>query len=411
MPTQTIQLASTTRWNFFSGTETVNSSSQNAYQNVDNKPPIVKTPRGKWRPPTNYSREVFTGPINLNISARVDFEYDGRKFYVDHRGPSPQSVHGHVLYSLPAFPGSLKRRLEQKALAKVKDSDLNLAVAFGERAATADLVANSARRIARGVRAARKLDIRGVARALGCSELPQGRRRRKPSSRKRRREEAHNLWLEYQYGWKPILSDTFGAVDELHRRDNRFKDRYRCKCTASGSETSYIYLPAQFEQTYPGLLHVLFGTQTRERYRGYCRLDWVLDNPVKATLSEMGITNPALVAWELVPFSFVVDWFVPIGSYLNQLDVGTGWTFKGGSFSTITRGWKRRHVQSIRVASTSAWNQKPTWSYSDPASTRMRMTRATYSTPPFTWKPSFDGDLTKGSRVANAIALLTAAFK
>jgi len=31
------------------------------------------------------------------------------------------------------------------------------------------------------------------------------------------------------------------------------------------------------------------------------------------------LTNPALVAWELVPFSFVADWFVPIGSWLTAI--------------------------------------------------------------------------------------------
>jgi len=387
------------------------SGSKVAYSNTDNRPPLVKTARGKWRPPTNYYREIYHGPVSLNISARVDFDYAGKKYYHTHSGPEAGTPHSWILYTLPAFPASLKRRLEQKALAKVKDSDLNLAVAFGERAATADLVANSARRIARGVRAARKLDVRGVARALGCSELPRRRRRKKPSSRKRRREEAHNLWLEYQYGWKPILSDTFGAVEELNRRDNRFEDRYRVSCKASGMETDELYTGPIFDNIQSGIMKIRFGVRRRVRHRGYCRLDWVLENPGAATLSELGITNPALVAWELVPFSFVVDWFVPIGSYLNQLDIGTGWSFKGGSFSTVTRGWQQILVTGVRLDSVNAWNQKPTWSYSDRLSTRMRMNRTAYGSPPFSWKPSFDGDLTKGSRVANAIALLTAAFK
>jgi hypothetical protein len=34
----------------------------------------------------------------------------------------------------------------------------------------------------------------------------------------------------------------------------------------------------------------------------------------------MGLTNPAVVAWELVPFSFVVDWFVNVSEFLGQFD-------------------------------------------------------------------------------------------
>jgi hypothetical protein len=33
----------------------------------------------------------------------------------------------------------------------------------------------------------------------------------------------------------------------------------------------------------------------------------------------LGLTNPLNVAWELVPFSFVVDWFIPIGSFFDGL--------------------------------------------------------------------------------------------
>ena len=36
------------------------------------------------------------------------------------------------------------------------------------------------------------------------------------------------------------------------------------------------------------------------------------------TLEQFGVLNPASVAWELTPFSFVVDWFVNIGSFLRQ---------------------------------------------------------------------------------------------
>lgn len=42
----------------------------------------------------------------------------------------------------------------------------------------------------------------------------------------------------------------------------------------------------------------------------------------------LGLLNPANVAWELVPFSFVVDWFVPIGSYLDSLGFFWGLDYK-----------------------------------------------------------------------------------
>jgi hypothetical protein len=35
---------------------------------------------------------------------------------------------------------------------------------------------------------------------------------------------------------------------------------------------------------------------------------------------NLGLTDPLSVAWELIPYSFVVDWFVPIGTYLDNLN-------------------------------------------------------------------------------------------
>jgi hypothetical protein len=33
--------------------------------------------------------------------------------------------------------------------------------------------------------------------------------------------------------------------------------------------------------------------------------------------ATLGLLNPENVAWELLPWSFVVDWFIPIGQYLD----------------------------------------------------------------------------------------------
>jgi len=44
---------------------------------------------------------------------------------------------------------------------------------------------------------------------------------------------------------------------------------------------------------------------------------------------RLGLLNPVAVLWEVVPLSFVVDWFIPIGTYLASLDAMAGvsiWT-------------------------------------------------------------------------------------
>lgn len=41
-------------------------------------------------------------------------------------------------------------------------------------------------------------------------------------------------------------------------------------------------------------------------------------NPNLYLAQSMGLVNPLTIAWDLVPFSFVVDWFYPVSSFLNS---------------------------------------------------------------------------------------------
>ncbi len=40
-----------------------------------------------------------------------------------------------------------------------------------------------------------------------------------------------------------------------------------------------------------------------------------------ATQRSLGLTDPYSVAWDLLPFSFIADWFIPIGTYLDNYNI------------------------------------------------------------------------------------------
>lgn len=70
----------------------------------------------------------------------------------------------------------------------------------------------------------------------------------------------------------------------------------------------------------------------------------VRNSSVKS-LVQLGLTNPAEVAWEVVPFSFVIDWFIPVGNFLSSLD-----SLVGVQDLTVCRGYKTTSVWSVHTA-------------------------------------------------------------
>jgi hypothetical protein len=51
-------------------------------------------------------------------------------------------------------------------------------------------------------------------------------------------------------------------------------------------------------------------------------------------LNQLGLLNPLSFAWEITPWSFVVDWLIPIGPVLSALTAPVGLNFISGSTAT-----------------------------------------------------------------------------
>jgi hypothetical protein len=110
-----------------------------------------------------------------------------------------------------------------------------------------------------------------------------------------------NTILEVQYGLRPLLGDIYEMSKAIAKYDKPRKARISSQTRRSLKPTVGSSL---FEWT--------GGGSSTLRYIGY--LEELLD----PTLSEaMGLTNPWNVVWELVPFSFVVDWALPVGDYIR----------------------------------------------------------------------------------------------
>ena len=132
-------------------------------------------------------------------------------------------------------------------------------------------------------------------------------------------------WLELQYGWKPLMADVAGAVTHLYNR-SRFSIPY---VEVKHSLVEDGYVSQEVNGPLPG------GGTLRHRFkRGVVvYLVYGLENPILAELSSLGLLNPASLVWEKMPWSFVVDWALPIGQWLNAMAGDAGYSFVTGGYT------------------------------------------------------------------------------
>jgi hypothetical protein len=252
----------------------------------------------------------------------------------------------------------------QRAIAnlrsKLSETKVNTLVTAAEMHKTVDLVAKTAKRLYESIKAIKRGDYLGLTQSLGLTSTTKQRRRfnKRYNAAKSRDAQEHvydersmtrqgtqthmndfvaDTWLEYSYGWKPLLNDVYGhaqALAELEvKRSNKI---YHVSGRAKTQSSKTVKTTVTTDK------HPLVRTSNDAWWVEYgCA--YKLQGGELNTFSQLGIDNPLEVAWELVPFSFVADWFIPIGSYLKNLTATVGLIFYTGYRS------ERRFVDTSNV--------------------------------------------------------------
>lgn len=195
------------------------------------------------------------------------------------------------------FPTSLSFRNQSNIVSAVKGHNFNMAVAAAEGRQTVSLVTNACSTIAQSLIHLRHGNLAMAMRRLGID----GGSHLQPV----RARDVGRVWLELQYGWKPLLSD----VAESAKAFSALSDPPRVERIVVSQTHNQTYNGSQSSSNYSG-----FGP-LRATERITCELSESLSAP-----RSLGLLDPLSVAWELMPYSFVVDWFIPIGSYLENLN-------------------------------------------------------------------------------------------
>lgn len=300
------------------------------------------------------------------------------------KGPTVSSIGSGI----PSHDPQLPNRAVIKALGKLKDQRINLGVALAETQQTADFVGSSAKRLFRAAKQMVDGEFKKAGRTLAGAKGQRGSALSVPRS-----------WLEFNYAAIPVLQDVKGAIDELVGLPAQsWVTTVRAESrSSSDSVTGYTNTWAGSGVTIP--------IRTRLSCRAYVSLSYIPQNVALQSIARLGMLNPLEVAWEKVPFSFIADWFLPIGDWLSAFDATVGFDFLHGSLTQFSR------VRS--EADPSLETMRPRHFYlrtvRNAVVEGVKFDRSVYRASPFPRPPSFKSPLSLG-HMANGLSLLATMF-
>lgn len=164
--------------------------------------------------------------------------------------------------------------------------------------------------------------------------------------RKQLSRDAASTWLQVSFAWRPLIQDIYTA----------------CQVISKGlSDGTGVVAASRVQESIPAPARGGSTVVIDEKFDGkqevYVEVGFVPTDSYLWDLQKLGLTNPASLAWELLPVSFVVDWFIPVGNFLEGLQQPFGVTFKYG-FRTTTVKWRHEAKFHFRGPSVAFYSGK-----------------------------------------------------
>lgn len=206
-----------------------------------------------------------------------------------------------------------------KFMTQVKET-ANLVVNLAEYRQSAGMMISRASQLLRFARAMNRLDFYTAAQQLKLDPKPTSKRLK---DRWHKDRSIANCWLEVHFGWVPLMGDINSSIGIL---TEDFPNK-NVKVRGRGDPQQIDGVP------FGGFMKMSYRSEGGVQYAGTVRVT----NPNLFQASQLGLTNPLIVAWELIPFSFVVDWFANVSQVLGQFDDMFGITLDNAATTTASR--------------------------------------------------------------------------
>lgn len=257
-----------------------------------------------------------------------------------------KSILYHTLHNGSASGSST---VSENAYAKLMGKALPRASALVNAAqyqSTFSMISKRALQLVRAFNALRRGNLVEFANVLRLS-VSEVRRR---TTRRKAKLDPEGTWLEFTFGWSPLISDIYNVVDVM--------------------QTEFPTVPVRGSAQYSGSLDYTYPAYVqRGTIHTKCMLvaNLRITNPNLLLANQLGLLNPAAVVWDIIPFSFVVDWFFPVSRFIKtfndqaglSLEVPSTTIVTVGNLNRIQKNGQRGYSAGRRVARSIGVFQKP----------------------------------------------------
>jgi hypothetical protein len=272
-----------------------------------------------WRDPLPYEAQVIK--TELPPQGWGFGQYKDPKMGVQYWNPNISTVEMYsyryygqktpLLRHSEWFINNLRNWTKTRALAKLNRSDVMLGVTFAER----------------------KKTYRMVVSLIGdCVQFIRDVRRGRFGRiwQRARKLDIFSWWLTYRYGISQLFRDVEGSLKLIEDIEEGEYERLSVYTTAK----------TELEYSEPSITRTVMGGKITYRCNlngtetCFTRYDFDLRDADYVTLIAAGV-HPLPIIWEIIPYSFVLDWFLNIGKFLEAMCYTPGYHFKGGSSTVV----------------------------------------------------------------------------
>lgn len=329
-------LTVTELWN---GATYVTTSSEVMTKRYDYRNQNVSVKLGNWRNPTAYYRAIGTQwAPSVQIRSEKVNRFTGAKSYT---GTATGYVGGSGYSLLPSLATNkfswvdLNDQCVIKALAKFSDGPIDIGVLLGERRESLEFLSDTAERAFGMMKAVKRRDVKAIKQSLRIQE---GSQRHYRSVLHEVADAPTDLWLSSALAVKPMVADAYGVMEALETKEQAEPPMKKAVATVKDlvpyEYNSSAYLLGNY---------FLFKAAGDIELLVKVRFDAEMRNDLLFRLSQVGVANPLSLAWNLLPLSFVADYFGNVGDYFQASGSTVGLKFKAGSITNTAKrriGWK-----------------------------------------------------------------------